>query len=99
MGPGPNFVKSEVHAVAHRSMQDAQPKQSIRLSAIRLHELNMQKEKTKLIAELCRNAKAALDLSVTFTDVCDVLMSFLQQLRKTEVGLRLLNEEMEHFST
>lgn len=32
-------------------MQDAQPKQSIRLYAIRLHELNMPREEMRLITE------------------------------------------------
>lgn len=63
---------------------------------IRLDELNMQREKTRLITlELCRDAKATLNLLVQICDARDVLTSFLRQLRKTQVELRFLNEEIE----
>lgn len=99
MGLESDSAEGERSAAAHRAMKNELPfmhEQGVFQCKMSLHELKNEREKRRLIArELCRNAKAILDSSVTITDVCGVLTSFLSQLRKNEVELRLLNKEIE----
>lgn len=100
MGLESDSAKGEGSAAAHRAMKNRlvplMHEQGVPQSKMRLHELKMTRERTRSIAlELRRNAEAALGLTLMTSDVCELLTSFLRQLRKIEVELRRLNEDIE----
>lgn len=56
-------------------------------SKMRLHDLKITRERTRLIArELRRNAEAALRLTVMTSDVCERLTSFRHPVRNLKLN-------------
>lgn len=101
MVSGRDFIKDERNAVEHHARKDVLPfphKQSTNPSVIRHHKLKSKRGQEWVIAQtLWRGTKAELKLPVMTSDVCDLLKSCLRELRKTEVGLKLLKEEIKQF--
>lgn len=76
------------------------PQHDLGLALSRMHvqKLKITREKERIIARaLCEEGKATLGLSMTSSGVGDVWTRFLHELRKSEVRLRLLNEEIGPF--
>lgn len=98
---GGDSLNGEGNAAADRAMQDAVTlmcDQSSLDNTMRLNELKTKREKVRLYArEVRRNAESALLLTVMTSGVADRLKELMRQLRKTEIVLRTLNEEIEPF--
>lgn len=83
-------AKGEGNAAAHRAMKKKLPLMHEHegfQSKMRLHDLKITRERTRLIArELRRNAEAALRLTVMTSDVCQRLTSFRHLVRNLKLN-------------